>query len=73
MLLTSRTQQEMSLAERLLWLEREDAHLSKTLHVMTRLRARYQEEARLTRMTLTAEDRARYEKLKISEEIKAKE
>ena len=66
MLFSSKMQLEMSLAERLLWLEREDEHLSKTLHAMTRLRGRYQEETRLTRMTLTAEDRARYEKLKLT-------
>lgn len=66
MLLTQRMPLEMSQAERLLWLEREDEHLSKTLHVMTRLRVRYQEEARFARITLSAEDRARYERLKIS-------
>jgi hypothetical protein len=61
---TLRQRSVMSPADRLLWLEREDARLSKTLHRLTVLRVRYQEETRELRLSFTAEDRKKYERLK---------
>ena len=61
---TLRPRSVTSPADRLLWLEREDARLSKTLHRLTLLRARYQEETRELRLSFTAEDRKKYEQLK---------
>jgi len=61
---TVRRNSAISPAERMLWLEREDTRLSKTLHRLTLLRARYQEEARQLRCSFTVEDRKKYEGLK---------
>src|SRR3989337_890725 len=51
-------------ADRLLWLEREDGRLSKTLHRLTVLRACYQQETRGLRLSFTAEDRKKSNRLK---------
>lgn len=53
-----------SRAERLLWLEHEEEHISQVLHELTWKRQRYQEEARSLRMALTVEDRGLYDALR---------
>lgn len=53
-----------SRAERLLWLEREDARISRALHELTRKRQRYQQEARSLRVGLSADGRALYDTLR---------
>ena len=53
-----------SRAERLSWLESEDARISRALHELTRKRQQYQQEARTLRVALTAEDRALYDALR---------
>lgn len=55
---------KVSRAERLLWLEGEDARMSRALHELTRKRQQGQQEARSLRVALSVEDRALYDTLR---------